>query len=86
MTEIRKNQKVLHAKVNGEWRYVFCNNIPNGLITMDITTEKRKKAIHGDDALKYFQKRYSSIEFCYSVDLPTKDFISSDLENKKEMP
>ncbi len=69
MTEIRKNQKVLQAKINGEWQYVFCHNIEGkGLITMPITPEKRKKAIHGDNALEYFQQKYADTEFRYSLD------------------
>ena len=63
MPTIKKNQKVLQAKVNGVWKYVFCNNIPNGLIT----TENRKIAIHGDNALDYFQQRYGNTEFRYGL-------------------
>lgn len=68
MTEIRKNQKVLQAKINGEWKYVFCNNIPNGLITIEVTAANRKKAIHGDNALEYFQQKYAGTEFRYGLD------------------
>ena len=68
MTDIRKNQKVLQAKVNGDWKYVFCNNIPNGLITMEVTPQNRRKAIHGDNALEYFQQKYANTEFRYGLD------------------
>lgn len=54
-----KNQKALQAKVNGEWQYVFCNNTPNGLVT----TETRKKALHGETALNYFQDEFADVEF-----------------------
>ena len=67
MTEIRKNQKVLQANINGVWKYVFCHNIPNGLITMEVTPHFRKKAIHGDNALEYFQQRYGNTEFRYGM-------------------
>ena len=51
--------KTLQAKINGEWRYVFCRNERNAA---PILTNDKRKALPAH-ALDYFRARFASIEF-----------------------
>lgn len=49
----------LQVKIGNTWKYVFCSNIQQGIIT----TENRNNAVYGERALMYFSQVYSDFEF-----------------------
>ena len=51
--------KKLQIKVNGVWKYVFCYNEIQGVIT----TKNKCKAVKGKNALEYFESKNADQEF-----------------------
>lgn len=55
---VRKGTELLQVKVNGEWRYVFCHNEIQGIITTDNPYNSLKALDY-----QYFANRYANHEF-----------------------
>jgi len=56
--------KKLQMEVNGEWKFVFCYNERDGVITTDNKSKAIPKyAIDGESDLEYFSNKYGNNVF-----------------------